>query len=795
MLLAVLSGFILALVAPVIHQATRRLTGWLLALLPLGLFIYFASYLPAIAHGETLRETTQWVPSLNVNLTFMLDGLSLLMVLIITGVGTLIVIYAGGYLAGNPNLGRMYGFLLAFMAAMLGLVLSDNLLGLFIFWELTSLTSYLLIGFKHNYEDSRSAALKALLVTGSGGLAMLAGFVILAVVGGSWDISRLSEQNEVLRASTLYVPMLVLIGLGAFTKSAQFPFHFWLPGAMAAPTPVSAYLHSATMVKAGVYLLARLSPTLGGSDEWRLLLTVVGVVTMLIGGYLSLKQTDLKRILAYSTVSSLGVLVALLGWDTKIAAEAAVLFLLVHSLYKGTLFMVAGTIDHATGTRDITLLRGLGRVMPLVSLATALAALSMSGVPLFLGFLGKEFIYEATLGYEAGEPLALSAAEGFLTAAALLTNIAFVAVALLVAIIPFLGTKTKAVENAHRTMIDLWFSPLVLGSLGLVLGLLPHFVSEYLTSPSAGAVYGSELEMHLFILPESLSPMFILSLITIVSGFGLFRLRDRLSGVFNLVNPANGPDALYDRLVANLPTWADNLTKIYQNGYLRNYVATILGATMFLVVYAFVIRGQIQFPLDTFSRITNIQFHEAVIALVIVVGLISVMRARSLLVLVVSLGVIGYGIAIIFILFGAPDLAMTQFAIETLSVILFVLVLYRLPGMGGYSSRRTWYRDMVVALIAGGIITTLVLTITDQTLISELKRFFSDNSEPLGHGHNIVNVILVDFRGFDTMGEITVLGIAAVGIFGLLKLRIRRKAEPAKGADESPVESSSEVEV
>ena len=312
---AVLVGFIIAFAAPLLHRFTRQFSGWLLALVPAGLFVYFISFLDPIAHGESVQQSIAWASSLNINLTFRLDGLALLMALIVSGIGAFIIIYAGGYLEGDPRLGRMYAFLLAFMAAMLGLVLSDNLLSLFIFWELTSLTSYLLIGFNHESEESRAAALRALLVTAAGGLAMMAGFILLAVVGGSWDISTLDAAQ--VQASSLYLPILLLIALGAFTKSAQFPFHFWLPGAMAAPTPVSAYLHSATMVKAGVYLLARLSPILGGTSDWQLFITSAGIVTMLVGGYLSLKQTDLKRILAYSTVSSLGVLVMLLGWGSE----------------------------------------------------------------------------------------------------------------------------------------------------------------------------------------------------------------------------------------------------------------------------------------------------------------------------------------------------------------------------------------------------------------------------------------------------------------------------------------------
>ncbi|MAS37270.1 MAG: NADH-quinone oxidoreductase subunit L [Anaerolineaceae bacterium] len=789
MLIAVLSGFVLALLAPTLHRAWRGPTGWLLALGPAALFVYFASHLPAVAHGDVIREVAEWVPSLGVNLTFLMDGLSLMMALIISGVGTLIIIYAGGYLRGDPYLGRMYAFLLAFMAAMLGVVLADNLLALFIFWELTSITSYLLIGYKHNYADSRAAALRALIVTGSGGLAMLAGFIMLALVGGTWEISSLSEQGELVRASALYLPILILIGIGAFTKSAQFPFHFWLPGAMAAPTPVSAYLHSATMVKAGVYLLARLSPTLAGSDEWRLIVTTVGVVTMLVGGYLSLKQFDLKRILAYSTVSSLGVLVALLGWDTKIAAEATALFLLVHSLYKGTLFMVAGAIDHETGTRDIRQLGGLGRVMPLLAVASGLAALSMSGVPGFLGFVGKEFIYEATLGYVKDEALMLTAIEALMTLLALLTNIAFVAVALLVTLVPFTGKDTETPQHPHAPPLNLWFSPFVLGAMGLVLGLLPHFVAEMLTGPAAGAIYGQELEMHLFILPEYISPMFILSVLTIIGGILVYTFRARLQGLYETVNPSFGAERAYEAAMAALPRLANNVTDVLQNGYLRYYVATITGVLVLLVGYTYYVHSQLAFPAESLLGFDDVQFHEAAIAIIMMIGLFSVLRSSTLLITVVSLGVIGYGSAILFVLFGAPDLAMTQFAIETLSVVLFVLVLYRLPPLARLSTRRARFRDMVLALLAGGMVTTFILVVTSQPMASDLANYFVENSYTAAHGKNVVNVILVDFRGFDTMGEITVLGIAAMGIFGLLKLRsdVRQRR-----SETDPSESSAE---
>ena len=502
---------------------------------------------------------------------------------------------------------------------------------------------------------------------------------------------------------------------------------------------------------------------------------------MLIGGYLSLKQTDLKSILAYSTVSSLGVLVALLGWDTKIAAEAAVLFLLVHSLYKGTLFMVAGTIDHETGTRDIRYLGGLASVMPLLAVAAGLAALSMSGVPLFVGFVGKEFIYEATLGYIADEPFAPTVTALIITGLALLTNIAFVAVALLVTIIPFRGEQQDTPHHPHHPPLNLWLGPLVLGAVGLVLGLLPNIVSEVL-SPAAGAIYGDELQIPLFILPSYVSPMLILSVLTVVGGIIVYAARHRLAGFYEAVDVGKraGPERLYEQAVARLPYFATSVTRIQQSGYLRYYVAIIVTTLLALVAYTYFIHTGTAFPVETLSRISDIYLHEAIIAVMILGGLASVMRANSLLVVVVSLGVIGYGIALIFVLFGAPDLAMTQFSIETLSVILFVLVLYRLPNMANLSATRTRIRDAIIAVATGGLITVLVLTITHEPLQSPLKEFFASVSYTAAHGHNVVNVILVDFRGIDTMGEITVLTIAAIGIFALLKLRLDR----GKAADE-----------
>ena len=764
---AILSLFFLACLAPALCRASGRACGWLLALLPFALALSFLSYLPAINDGQVIRSAQRWVPSLQITFSFSLDGLSLLFSVLITAIGAMVLIYAGDYLHGDQRLGRFYFWMLFFMGSMLGVVLADNLFLLFMFWELTSLSSYFLIGFDHQQESARGAALQALLVTGAGGLVMLAGLILLGTAAGSWELSSLFAHAERIKQHDLYFIMLVLILVGAFTKSAQFPFHFWLPNAMAAPAPVSAYLHSATMVKAGIYLLARLSPVLSGSQAWIAIVTTVGALTMVIGAILALQETDLKRILAYSTLSALGVLVMLLGLGSPAATQAALLFLLAHALYKGTLFLIAGAIDHETGTRDLDLLGGLRRKMPMSAAAGLLAAASMAGLPPLFGFIAKEGLYEALFHSEIGAvPL---------TAAALGASMIFVALALGVGVLPFLGAPKSTPKPAHEAPVAMWSGPLALALAALMIGLLPQYSAQLLIAPALAAVLGRPEELNLS-LWHGWNAVALLSVVTLLGGFAMAALRRPLRhGLIRAeLGAVLGPEKFYSWSLQGLNGLARRQTEILQSGYLRIYLLVVMVAA--LVAAGVPLLGGAEISLV--SDIWDFRFYELGLALLIVVAALAATFSRSRLGAVAALGVVGYGIALLYILFGAPDLAMTQFLIETLMVILFVLVFYFLPRFATLSSTPTRLRDGVVAIAAGALMTLLVLAVTRVQLHPSIAEFFVENSVPLAHGRNIVNVIIVDFRALDTLGEITVLALAGIGVFGLLKLRRRKEEAP-----------------
>ncbi len=645
------------------------------------------------------------------------------------------------------------------MVSMLGLVLADGLLTLFVFWELTSITSYLLIGFSHADIEARKSARQGLFVTFAGGLALMAGLAMLGVAGGSWSLSELNGMGDVLREHDLYLPLLLCLLLGAFTKSAQFPFHFWLPNAMAAPTPVSAFLHSATMVKAGIYLMARLQPSLGGTEAWVGILTVVGALTMFTGAFLAIRHTNIKKLLAYSTIMALGTLTMLLGIGTEGALIAFVTFLLAHSLYKGALFMVAGILDHETGTKDVTAMGGLRPLMPVTAIVALIAALSLAGAPPLFGFIAKELMFEAALEAEVYGLLVLLLAflSAFLT----------IAVAAIVSLRPFFGERRATPKVAHEAPLSMLLGPGVLAVLSLLLGLLPVMAGMGVLTAAASAVMGEPVTVYLSLWHGINLPL-VMSLLSLGLGFLLFKRWDRVRAHLARLDPlmARGPEAGYEAFMHGVTVVSDWQTRILQNGYMRNYIMVMVLVVIALVGNSLLLRHplQIAFELD-------VRFHEVVVVTMMVMGALFAAIARSRLGAVVSVGIMGFSIALTFILFSAPDLGITQLLVETLTVILLVLVLFRLPRFASLSTPVERVRDILVAGALGVLVTLLILTAWGVDQFVPISDYMIEQSVPLAHGRNIVNVILVDYRALDTLGEIFVLALAAIGVIAMLKLR------------------------
>ncbi len=763
MLLAVISGFIFALAIPIIMGRLKLKTSLWVSLLPLSLFLFFLSKIPEISAGNPISSSTQWVPSLSINLDFYLDGLSLLFSLLITGIGTLVFIYTAPYLKGHKYLDRFYAYLSMFMASMLGLVLSENIFTLFIFWELTSISSFFLIGFNNDSEASRKSAMTALGVTGAGGLFLLAGMIGLGKITGTSQVSEMFSMSATIHENSLYPLVLFFIFMAAFTKSAQFPFHFWLPGAMKAPTPVSTYLHSATMVKAGVYLLARFTPVLGNHEWWNGTLIIVGAVTMVYAAIHAIFRLDMKGILAYSTISALGILVFLIGLGTEAALLAAGVFVLVHALYKATPFLVTGIIDHETGTRDVSQLRGLNKVMLPVGIAGILAAISNAGIPPSFGFVGKDLIYEATLG--------MGDLAWVLTILAIITNVALLFAGFVAGIKPFLGPLPENFQKIHLPSPLMYVPPLILAGLGIIFGLFPTLLEGVLIKPVVNSLTGETPDFHLQ-LWHGFNLIFVLSLTTIGSGTLLYFL---IKPSANLLSKATrfeaiSPEQIITQMTRGFSLFGKYWTRFFQNGYLRYYLITILGFLSLMLAYRLFLGVDLYFDSTSLTEVT---IYEAMVIFIMASAIFYTVFTKSRLSAVVSMGVIGYSICLVFLFYSAPDLAMTQFSIDTLTVILFVLVLYNLPKYLKLSDNRDRIRDGLLALIFGALISILTLEVMNETVTKTTSEFYAENAYTMGKGKNVVNVILVDFRGFDTMVEITVLAIAAIGVFSLLKLHLK----------------------
>ena len=746
-----------ALLAPAWTRRVSLSRSWL-ALIPAACFFYGLTYWPVVLDGNSVRESLSWMPSIGLSLSFFIDGLSLLFLLLISGIGTFIVLYAGAYMHGDNDEGRFFLWLFLFMAAMIGLVTADNLLALFVFWELTSITSYMLIGFHHESATSRKLALQGLFITVGGGLLLMTGFIMLGSLAGSYELSQIITQ-PLTDNSTVINTMLVFILLGAFTKSAQFPFHFWLPNAMAAPTPVSAFLHSATMVKAGVYLMARLHPVMAEQALWQLLQMLAGAITMVLGAWLAYMAIDLKKTLAYSTLMALGTLTLLLGIGSDYALIGFVSYLLAHSLYKASLFMLAGAIDHATGTKDLTHLQGLRNTMPMTFMLVTIGALSLAGLPPLLGFIGKELVLEAGLG----------ATETWVIAAIVLAALLTVGVSLNLIVKPFLGAKVDLPKTPHEAPPVMLAGPIVLLGLSVLFGLWPALIQEGLITTAVASVAGSELTVELK-LWHGFNSALMLSVLSLIAGALLARFWRRTRSVAAQIRQLSdryGPERLYFQLMTGIAQFSSLQTRLIQNGRQGIYMIILILATM--VPVAITMIGAVGWPHWPSVKPLNL-YEWAMISLMILSTGFAVLT-RSRFASVISLGALGFSIALIFVHFSAPDLGITQVLVETLTVLLLMLVLVRVPGFVRYSTRWEVIRDASVALFAGITLSWVILAAIPVQWAPAISDYFVANSYELGKGRNIVNVILVDFRALDTLGEIFVLAIAALGVYSMLKLK------------------------
>ncbi len=749
------------IVAMICLAPGRRSERWAIPVATFGMFIGFIWILTqasAVTSGEITTENWNWVPQLGLTLDFRLDGWALLMGLLIFGIGTLVLGYSHFYFPKRPDLGKIAGLLAAFAGAMWGLVAANGLFTLFLFWELTSVISFLLIGLEDRSSAARKAATRAFLVTGGGGIAMLAGLILLSSASGTSEISEILANpptNGVVPAA------LVLVLIGAFAKSAQFPLHFWLPGAMAAPTPISAYLHSATMVKAGLVVVARFAPVFAEVPPWRFMVLTAGSISLLLGGMRALRQHDAKLILAHGTVSQLGLLMILLGVGTAGTTYAGVALLTAHALFKASLFLNIGVVDHQVGTRDIRRLRGLLRKLPVIAAATVTAGASMAAIPPTFGFVAKEKGLDALLKLDMGFA-------GTITVAAVVVGSAFTVAYTVRLLMGVFGNRAPGTAghppvNPARVKIPSWgfkFAPVLLAFLSLLFGLIAGPVGDWL-GKVASSLDPASNAYHLVLWP-GLNSALALSVVTWVGGsaiaWWLYRHeRDADAGV-------GFATTLYDRSYNGLLLGARKITAVTHSGSLPVYVGVAL-ATLIACFVAALAAGDLR-DLGT-TRITNspIELGAVAVTAVLTVGILRTQRRFSAALL---LGGAGYGLAIVFLSYGAPDLAFTQFLVETLVIVLYLLVLARLPEK--FSRPPSWAPGVVRGLFAAAVGIGLALFAVATSAVRSdypVGDRLTSLAEPAGGGKNVVNVILVDFRGWDTLGEIAVLAVAAVGVINL----------------------------
>ena len=743
------------------RNACATVTGLVTATALLGILLHA----PAVMRGEVITTKIEWLPVLGLNATFFLDGLGLLFAVLILGIGLLIILYARFYLSAKDPMGQFFSYLLLFQGAMVGIVLSDNILLLLIFWELTSLSSFLLIGYWKHLPEGRQGARMALTVTGGGGLAMIAGMLILGNIVGSYDLTVILQNKEIIQASEWYLPALNLILIGAFTKSAQFPFHFWLPHAMAAPTPVSAYLHSATMVKAGLFLMARMWPVLSGTPEWFYIVATTGLVTMVMAAKIALFKDDLKALLAFSTVSHLGLITMLLGFGTAEAAVIAVFHIINHATFKAALFMSAGIVDHETHTRDIKRLGGLRHLMPITFTIVCISALSMAGIPPLNGFLSKELMLDAAeQTVWAGNPWVMPV---LATIGALLS----VAYSFRLIAHTFLGpVRDDYPAKPHDPGFGLWAAPAFLAALVIAIGVMPMTTVGDLVRVTASAVIGAEAEVYITHW-HGFVPALWLSMIAVGGGLVLLGVHGRLDMIW-LALPRPEAKAIFDGIVNPLARAARVVTDRLHDGSFARYAAIAVVAILAVGFYAYA-SGTHAPGTRSLTPIHAVPFVGWVLLMGATASLFTFHRNRLLALVLV--GVIGLMVSVGFVYLSAPDLALTQISVEVATVMLLLLALNFLPKESPVeSSAARRGRDGLIAGATGIGVGALIYAIMMRDFaFPTIAEFHLANSKPGGGGTNAVNVILVDFRGYDTFGEIVVLGIAGLVIYALVEALLR----------------------
>ncbi|WP_342439608.1 Na+/H+ antiporter subunit A [Paenibacillus sp. FSL L8-0436] len=790
--LVILLPFLFAAFIPLTKYLPRFHVGWTVLPLPAALFLYFLTRIPSIQAGSNLMTSVSWMPSLGVDITLYLDGLSLLFVLLITGMGALVVLYSIYYLSKHSEgIRQFYMYLLMFMGAMLGVVLSDNLMVLYGFWELTSISSFLLIAFWHRRERSRYGAMKSMLITVFGGLAMFAGFNLLYVMTGTYSIREIVAVAGSLPGHSMFIPAMLLILLGAFTKSAQFPFHIWLPDAMEAPTPVSAYLHSATMVKAGIYLVARLTPVFAGQSGWFWLVSLTGMVTLIYGAFKAIKQSDLKGLLAYSTISQLGLIMSLLGLGSAasffagkeeavfytMATAAALFHLLNHAVFKGSLFMVVGIIDHETGTRDLRKLGGLMSLMPITFSVALIGAFSMAGLPPFSGFLSKEMFFTAMLNIREFDILNTGSWMGIFPVAAWLASVFTFVYSMILVFKTFGGKlqKAKLDKMPHEAPLGLLLSPVMLVSLAVVFAFFPELVSNSLIEPAMASIHNGvlapedtfEVSIHFW---HGWTPEIFMTIGVIAAGVLLYRSYSRLRVLDRGPSGRKTLNHLYDGSLQLLERGSKRLTNAYMTGSNRHYLLYIFSFFIIALLAALIGQPGISFGMEHYAPLS---IYETAVIAVMLLAAFAVPFAKSRVSAILFTGCVGYMVTLLFVIFRAPDLALTQMMIETVSVILFLLCFRYLPKLKKDKERLRFKLPNLIIALGVGITTTLIaLAAMGSSPFEPISEYFLKESYKSAGGKNVVNVILVDFRGFDTLFEIMVLGIASMAIYGLIHLRM-----------------------